>query len=249
MTSWNSDDQERVREDLLERFPAWPDGSKEWPERMPCNARPFVLFIGISSGASPMKGSNDMNREQPRASRDHLVFGAVHPNFDYEDGRQFFRKLSELARAIVATAEPTFPSRDCLRITSLLNLGLGYDGTATRTSTDDQIIEWVSSVTEKMTPPAIVGCGLKGIFSNRNKSRAWANGGSRFTWHDPWSSEIPVSKHHKLRWKPVTYSSGARGHVYLLPNHPSRYPLTTEQGWQNTITRLREHFVSVAAMA
>jgi hypothetical protein len=253
MRSWTPEDRERVRRELLARFPPWPDGSREWPERMPCSARPYVLFIGVSSGNSPPVSGLPHVHEAPRSSRGHLTFGSIHENFGCADTKGFFAKLRDLAQALVAQAEPSFAlrfsERDYLSVSGLLNLGLGFDGTANEGSTQPRVIEWVANVTEQLAPAIVIGCGLRSVFSRGPNLQAWAEGGSRLSWACPWTHELPIAGAYRLRWKPVTYSSGAVGHVYLLPNHPSRPPLTSPSGWSDTKRAILQHQLSLVRNA
>ena len=87
--------------------------------------------------------------------------GERHPHTNYEDGRNYWRKIRRLARTVLQ-AETT-NSEDSYALFGNMNLDPGHSGQASDVRIDEQFARWVlRAIRDRLRPRFLVCFGLKG---------------------------------------------------------------------------------------
>ena len=141
-----------VHEELCQDCPVPP-----WPYGNATSINPLLVTLGPSPGGSPNRSVPDLAGkplELPTA-------GVRHPHTNYEDGKNYWRKLRRLARTVVQVG--TTSSEDSYALFGNMNLDSNRRGRASDVRIDEKFGRWVlRTIRDRLRPRFLICLGLKG---------------------------------------------------------------------------------------
>jgi hypothetical protein len=239
----NADQQfkQRLVQDLLSGSPRKPD----WPYGMPTCANPWLLLVGISPGAPLGKGANVRSKRKqyvPTVGKPHHHFNSERFWKEHGEWKGYWPKIRQLCVGLLSDKI----GNDVEKILSLcghLNLGEKQTGRGNAKAIDREILRWIPKVvSEKLRPHTLLLLGLKGHRKN-GILEPWKGTGLEFIVESDPDQEFafkhPDGKRRFFQmWKNPNAAAYPKT-VLLLPNHPSRYPMTVPKSWESMIEQLR----------
>jgi hypothetical protein len=213
---------------------AWPYG---------CNTpiNPWVVFLGASPGTSPEPGETNYG---PRTPTLPTAGCAPDPITKYRDSKGFYEKLRSLTIALMrAEADQAMEVSDALSLSGIMNLDSGASGEARNVTVDEAFARWSLDVTiRRLRPRYIVGVGLSGFLGDRR--HAWLRpllsgyaGAAFMPGHAPVSAPFEgyTEKRYVFRAWPLRNGGMSPQHLIMLPQHPSRAPMTSSAIWADAV--------------
>ena len=210
-----------VHEKLCRGCPVPP-----WPYGNATSINPLLVTLGPSPGGSPDRTVPDLAGkpiELPTA-------GTRHPHTNYEDGRNYWRKIRRLARTVVQAGATN--SEDSYALFGNMNLHPGQSGQASDVRIDKVFGRWVlRTLRDGLRPRFLVCFGLKG------KPEAMALLAQAFGIDaaTPYEHPLACYKPRCLLFREWD-CEGPTGNpikLVLWPQHPSRAPFTNLEIWNN----------------
>ena len=208
-----------VHENLCRDCPVPP-----WPYGNATSINPLLVTLGPSPGGSPNRTDPDLAEkplELPTA-------GVRHPHTTYLDGKNYWRKIRQLARTIVQAG--TTSSEDSYALFGNMNLDPGRSGRASDVRIDEQFGKWVlRTIRDGLRPRFLVCLGLNG------KPEALELLQQAFGIDAATPLEHPLDCYKEKRlvfreWD-CAGSGGNPIKLVLWPQHPSRAPFTNLEIW------------------
>ena len=210
-----------VHEDLCRGCPVPP-----WPYGNATSINPLLVTLGPSPGASPKRAVADLAGrplELPTA-------GVRHPHTNYEDGRNYWRKIRRLVRTIVQAGATS--SDDSYALFGNMNLDPGRSGQASDVRFDEKYGRWVlRTIRDGLRPRFLVCLGLKGrpeaidLLAQEFKIDAETRQEHALACYE--------QKRFVFREWDCKGSTGNPIKLVLWPQHPSRAPFTNPEIWRN----------------
>lgn len=228
---------------LLEGCP-----TDSWPYGCGTSVNPWVIFLGPSPGTSPASGdANYILRvgDPPTA-------GHPHSAMLYRDSKGFFDRLRVLTIALLrAECADDLSDFDRLALAGMMNLDSGASGEARNVAVKLEFGKWVLELSfRRLRPKYVVGVGLGGFL--RRPDNAWlldAIGGFvGGSFHpDRPARTVPFKgyreKQYAFRLWEAAGHDGEPVRFILLPQHPSRAPMTNTAVWGTAV----QEFLNIIA--
>ena len=212
----------RLHEELCRGCPVPP-----WPYGNATTINPLLVTLGPSPGGSPDRAVPDLAGrpiELPTA-------GARHPHANYEDGKNYWRKIRRLARMIVQAG--TTSGENSYALFGNMNLDPRRSGQASDVRIDDKFGRWVlRTIRDGLRPRFLVCLGLKGK-PEAMRLLAQAFGIDPATPHEQHPLACYEQKRLVFREWDCEGSAGNPIKLVLWPQHPSRAPFTNIDIWGN----------------
>ena len=211
--------QYRLKLDLTQRCPVQP-----WPYGMPTTVNPWLVIVGISPGAG-----NHTPAEIRERRKDYVpCCGDPHRNFNLGGSwKGYWPKIRELCTLLLA--EELDSDWNALSVCGHLNLGEGQSGTGNRNAIDPKLLRWIPDVVSKqLRPEVVILLGMKKLRED-GELDPWKGGPLGFVVEDePRVEPFRISRGKKKvcfrMWE--NPQRGYPNRVIMLPNHPSRPPMT-----------------------
>ena len=208
-----------------------------WPYGMSCAVNPYVVFLGPSSGNSPVSGDPDFLSRRPN---DMPTAGVPVRGLDgsYNDPRRYFEKIRKLGVRIIQSLAPSMTSKDATGLLGQLNLSTSAHGKAREVVLDPSYCRWVPEVLiEHLRPAFVVMLGLSSILKG-DGGRLLATGGKvSVDWKKP-EVQFPFmactdTQYSYRIWKRLR-SDGKSILFVQWPQHPGKPPMTIDGIWQRS---------------
>ena len=210
-----------VHEDLCQDCPDPP-----WPYGNATSINPLLVTLGPSPGASP-------NRAVPNLAGKSLKLptaGVRNPNTNYEDGRNYWRKIRRLARTVVQVGTTT--SEDSYALFGNMNLDPSRSGQASDVRIDEQFGRWVlRTIREGLRPRFLICFGFLGK-PEAIKLLAQAFEIDPAMPHAKYPLDCYKQKRLVFREWGCAGPTGNPIKLVLWPQHPSRVPFTNLEIWR-----------------
>ena len=187
---------------------------------------PLLVTLGPSPGGSP-------DRSVPDQAGKPLALptaGVMHPHTNYEDGKNYWRKICWLARTILQAG--TTSSEDSYALFGNMNLDSSRSGRASDVCIDERFGRWVlHTIRDGLRPRFLVCFGLK------SKPEAMELLAQAFRIDVLTPREHPLACYERKRlvfreWD-CEGTAGNPIKLVLWPQHPSRAPFTNIEIWRN----------------
>lgn len=214
--------------------------SQWWPYGCSTSINPWMVFLGPSPGTSPAAG--DSNYKIQKGSPP--TAGSPPESMVYSDSHGFFDRLRSLTLAVVgAEASESISSSDSIALAAMMNLDSGASGEANKVQIDTEFASWSIDVTiRRLKPRYVVGVGLSGFL--KKPEHRWlcelmgTYVGAAFN-----PNRAPImaplqaypQKRYMFRAWPLENGGANPQHLILLPQHPSRAPMTSPTVWADTV--------------
>ena len=210
-----------VHEELCRGCPVPP-----WPYGNATSINPLLVTLGPSPGGSPDRSVPD----QSGKPLDLPTAGKRHPHTNYEDGRNYWRKIRRLARTILQAG--TTSSEESYALFGNMNLDSSRSGKASDVRIDEKFGRWVlRTIRDGLRPRFLVCFGLKGK-PEAMELLAHAFGIDPATPHEH-RLECYERKRLVFREWDCEGSTGNPVKLVLWPQHPSQAPFTNMNIWRN----------------
>ncbi len=214
--------------------------SSAWPYGCSTSINPWVVFLGVSPGTSPEAGDTNFvtRRGAPPTA------GCAPASMVYSDSKGFFERLRDLTTALIrAEVGQAMDVSDALSLSGIMNLDCGASGDARNVTVDEAFARWsVDVAIRRLRPRYVVGAGLSGFL--REPKHAWLRellssyvGAAFMPGRAPASVPFEgyTKKQYVFRAWPLRNGGVSPQHLIILPQHPSRAPLTSPAIWGDAV--------------
>lgn len=214
--------------------------SSAWPYGCSTSINPWVVFLGVSPGTSPAAGDPNF---VPRRGASPTA-GCAPRDMVYSDSRGFFERLRGLTIALIrAEVGQAMDVDDALSLSGIMNLDSGASGDARNVTVDEAFARWsVDVAIRRLRPRYVVGAGLSGFLGK--PEHAWLRelmssyvGAAFLPGRAPASApfESYTEKRYVFRAWPLRNGGMSPQHLIILPQHPSRAPMTSPAIWRDAV--------------
>lgn len=210
-----------VHEELCSGCPVPP-----WPYGNATSINPLLVTLGPSPGGSPNVSVPDLAGkplELPTA-------GVRHPHTNYEDGKNYWRKIRGLARTVVQAG--TTSCEDSYALFGNMNLDPSRSGQASKVGIDERFARWVlRTIRDGLRPRFLIGLGLIGKPEVMELlARAFKIDAVK-----PQEHALACYQARRLIFREWDCEGSAGNPIKLVlwPQHPSRAPFTNLEIWRN----------------
>lgn len=210
-----------VHEELCLYCPVPP-----WPYGNATSINPLLVTLGPSPGGSPNRSVPDLAGkplELPTA-------GVRHPHTNYEDGKNYWRKMRRLARTVVQVG--TTSSEDSYALFGNMNLDSNQMGQASDVRINEKFGRWVlRTIRDRLRPRFLICLGLKGK-PEAIKLLAQA---FKLDAVKPREHRLACYQERRLFFREWDCEGSAGNLIKLVlwPQHPSRAPFTNFEIWRH----------------
>ena len=210
-----------VHEDLCLGCPVPP-----WPYGNATSINPLLVTLGASPGASPNLTDPDLAGkplELPTA-------GVRHPHTNYEDGKNYWRKIRRLARTVVQASGTS--CEDSYALFGNMNLDSNRRGQASDVRIDEKFGRWVlRTIRDGLRPRFLICLGLKG----KPSAIELLVQAFKIDAVKPHEHALACYRERRLIFREWDCEGSAGNPIKLVmwPQHPSRAPFTNLEIWRN----------------
>ena len=185
-----------------------------------------MVTLGPSPGGSPNLSVPDLAGkpiELPTA-------GVRHPRTNYEDGKNYWRKIRRLARTVVQVG--TTSIEDSYALFGNMNLDPSRSGKASDVHIDERFGRWVlRTIRDGLRPRFLICVGLMGKpVAIKLLAQAF-----KIDVVNPKEYELACYQERRLIFREWDCEGSAGNPIKLVlwPQHPSRPPFTNLEIWRN----------------
>ena len=210
-----------VHEELCLDCPVPP-----WPYGNATSINPLLVTLGLSPGGSPNRSVPDLAGkplELPTA-------GVRHPHTNYEDGKNYWRKIRRLARTVVQVG--TTSSEDSYALFGNMNLDSNRRGQASDVRINVKFGRWVlRTIRDRLRPRFLICLGLKGKpEAIKLLAQAFAIDAVK-----PQVHGLACYQERRLVFREWDCEGSVGNPIKLVlwPQHPSRAPFTNSKIWRH----------------
>jgi hypothetical protein len=230
---------------MLNKLKADSPRKPNWPYGMPTSANPWLILVGVSPGAAKGKKEKfvQANEYEPSVGMAHQHFNSASQWGKFGQWKGYWPKIRKMCVGLL-NEKMGSDEEIVLSVCGHLNLGEIQTGTGDRKAIDKTIVGWIPTVIAKqLRPQVVLLMGITGLIK-KGELDAWK--GSDLDFIVTTDPHVIPFKDWNSRSKRVfrVWNNPSRGayprKVVMLPNHPSRPPLTDPTKWDSMTRQLKK---------